>query len=169
MNEFVIRRATEADAGVIASHRAGMFRDMGQVPLALYENFRASAETWLINGFRSGQYVGWLATAAGEVIGGAGAQLRRVSPHPIQKANGEIAIAEGRHAIVLNVFTEPMWRRRGIGEALMREILSWSETERLDRLILHASAEGRKLYKRLGFVMTNEMRYAGDLGAKKSE
>jgi GNAT superfamily N-acetyltransferase len=101
------------------------------------------------------------------VIGGAGVQLRRVSPHPIKKANGEVTIAEGRHAIVINVFTESKWRRRGVGEALMREIIVWAEAERLDRLILHASEEGRKLYERLGFVMTNEMRYAGDLGANE--
>ncbi len=167
MNEFIIRRATVADAGIIASHRAGMFRDMGQVPPVLYEDFRARAETWLINGFRNGEYVGWLATAVGEVIGGAGVQFRRVSPHPIKNANGEVAIAEGRHAIVINVFTEPKWRRRGVGQALMGEIIAWAQTERLDRLILHASAEGRKLYERLGFVMTNEMRYAGELGAKE--
>src|SRR3979411_3285458 len=103
-----------------------MFRDMGQVPPVLYEDFRANAEKWLINGFRSGEYVGWVANKANaslEVIGGAGVQLRRVSPHPIKKANGEVSIAEGRHAIVVNVFTEPKWRHRGIGEALMREII----------------------------------------------
>ncbi len=167
MKEFVLRCATMADAGIIAAHRAGMFRDMGQVPPALYEDFRTSAETWLTNGFRSGEYVGWLATAVGEVIGGAGVQLRRVSPHPFKKTNGEVAIAEGRHAIVINVFTEQEWRRRGVGQALMREIITWAESERLDRLVLHASDEGRKLYERLGFLMTNEMRYAGDLGAKE--
>ncbi|MDQ2918373.1 MAG: GNAT family N-acetyltransferase [Verrucomicrobiota bacterium] len=167
MNEFIIRRATVADAATIASHRARMFRDMGQVPPELYEPLRASAEKWLVNGFGSGEYVGWLATAVNlplDIIGGVGVQLRRVSPHARQKADGEVLIAEGRHALVINVFTEPKWRRRGIGESLVREIIAWAKTERLDRLVLHASKEGRKLYERLGFVITNEMRYAGDLG-----
>jgi GNAT superfamily N-acetyltransferase len=72
-----------------------------------------------------------------------------------------VGLAEGRHAIVLNVFTEPAWRRQGVGELLMREILEWAAQERLDRLVLHASREGRALYERLGFVATNEMRFAG--------
>ena len=45
----------------------------------------------------------------------------------------------------------------------MRHVLDWSREQRLDRLVLHASAEGRRLYERLGFVATNEMRFAGDL------
>jgi GNAT superfamily N-acetyltransferase len=68
-------------------------------------------------------------------------------------------IAEGRHAIVLNVWTEPNWRRRGLATLLIEEILAWARTERLDRLVLHASDEGRSVYERLGFIQTNEMRF----------
>jgi hypothetical protein len=49
-----------------------------------------------------------------------------------------------------------------VAELLMRRILEWAAGERLDRLVLHASAEGRELYQRLGFVATNEMRFAGE-------
>lgn len=60
-------------------------------------------------------------------------------------------------------FTEPAWRRRELAELLMRHILEWARDQRLDRLVLHASAEGRGLYERLGFVATNEMRFNGSL------
>ncbi len=63
---------------------------------------------------------------------------------------------------MLNVFTEPAWRRRGLAELLMRHILDWARQERLDRLVLHASDDGRPLYERLGFAATNEMRYRGE-------
>jgi uncharacterized protein (DUF1330 family) len=61
------------------------------------------------------------------------------------------------------------WRRRGVAALLMQHVLAWARHGRLDRLVLHASAEGRRLYEGLGFVATNEMRFAGDLrggGAK---
>jgi GNAT superfamily N-acetyltransferase len=64
---------------------------------------------------------------------------------------------------VLNVYTEPAWRRHGLAQQLMRELLAWARKERLDRLVLHASADGRRLYERLGFVATNEMRFPGAL------
>ena len=62
----------------------------------------------------------------------------------------------------MNVFTEPQWRRHGIAGLLMKEIITWSKDERLDRLLLHASDEGRSVYERLGFISGNEMRFVGD-------
>jgi GNAT superfamily N-acetyltransferase len=80
-------------------------------------------------------------------------------PHPVGETLDEIVIAEGRHAIVLNVWTEPTWRRCGLATLLVKQILAWARAERLDRLLLHASDEGRLVYEKLGFTQTNEMRF----------
>jgi hypothetical protein len=45
---------------------------------------------------------------------------------------------------------------------LIQRIIAWSREQRLDRLVLHASDEGRALYERLSFIATNEMKFAGD-------
>jgi GNAT superfamily N-acetyltransferase len=161
-----IRPATPEDAPVIARHRAGMFRDMGQVTPEAYDALVVVAESRLRETLASGEYVAWLALAPEDdaVIGGAGAQRRLAFPHPHRFEDGTVGVSEGRHAIVLNVYTEPAWRRRGVAEALMRQVIRWAESERLDRLVLHASDEGRPLYQRLGFAATNEMRFQGPLG-----
>lgn len=161
-----IRPATPDDAPVIARHRAGMFRDMGQVTAEAYDALVAVAESRLRETLASGEYVAWLALApeGDAVIGGAGAQRRLAFPHPHRFEDGTVGIGEGRHAIVLNVYTEPAWRRRGVAEALMRQVIRWAEAERLDRLVLHASEQGRHLYQRLGFAASNEMRFQGPLG-----
>jgi GNAT superfamily N-acetyltransferase len=164
--DFCIRLATPADARVIALHRARMFQDMGELPDPAFEVLRAKAEARLVGALQRGEYIGWLGSPADqphEVAGGAGVQLRQVLPHPARTSEGEVTVAEGRHAIVLNVYTEPAWRRHGLAEQLMRHLLAWARKERLDRLVLHASADGRRLYERLGFVGTNEMRFAAAL------
>jgi GNAT superfamily N-acetyltransferase len=166
MNEgFVIRRAEFADAPVIAWHRARMFQDMGELPPALFESFRSESERWIGDALKSGEYLGWLASCENSpaVIAGAGVQVRRASPHPLRKSSGEVAIAHGQHAIIVNVFTEPEWRRQGLAARLLQEIIEWARLADIDRLLLHASADGRALYEKLDFVSTNEMRYAGDL------
>jgi GNAT superfamily N-acetyltransferase len=134
--EFHVRRATPADAEIIGTHRARMFHDMGDIPDHLFEEFQRRSREHLSQMFESGEYVGWLASPAdslGKIIAGAGVQLRRVSPHPSTGPNGEQGIAEGRHAIIINVYTEPDWRRRGIGRLLMQHIIDWSRVEKLDR------------------------------------
>jgi len=139
---------------------------MGQVTPEAYDALVAVAEARLRETLASGEYVAWLALApdGDRVIGGAGAQRRLAFPHPDRFEDGTVGIGEGRHAIVLNVYTEPEWRRRGVAEALMREVIRWAREQRLDRLVLHASEQGRPLYQRLGFAATNEMRFQGPLG-----
>ena len=163
---FNIRLATPADAGAIAWHRARMFQDMGEVPSDVFEELRAKSFEHLHDALTRGEYVGWLASAATSpttIIGGAGVALHDASPHPLVRSTGEIQVAEGRHGIILNVFTEPEWRRRGVAALLLERILAWARAERLDRLVLHASKEGRVLYERFGFVATNEMRFGSEL------
>jgi GNAT superfamily N-acetyltransferase len=162
-----VRLATPGDADVIAVHRARMFRDMGQLPSDLFEPLRATTRERLTVAIASGEYVGWLACppkSPDTVVAGAGVQLRLVLPHPRRCADGTVITASGRHAIVLNVYTEPAWRRQGVAELLMGRIVAWARSERLDRLVLHASPEARPLYDRLGFEPTNEMRLPDDLG-----
>src|SRR5207249_2498399 len=96
-----------------------------------------------------------------EVIAGAGVIIREVPPFPIRHKNGEITIAEGRQGLIVNVFTEPDWRRRGLAQLLMEQIIAWSREQRLDGLVLHASDDGRVLYEKLGFVPTTEMSFGG--------
>ena len=167
---FAIRLATVADAAAIAWHRARMFRDMELMPEPLFDSYRTLCQARLSEQLASGEYIGWLACPhelTDLTVAGAGVQLRRVLPHPVGETGGEIAIAEGRHAVVLNVFTEPDWRRRGLASLLVKRIIAWAREECLDRLVLHASDEGRVVYERLGFVQTNEMRF--DLRADRPD
>jgi GNAT superfamily N-acetyltransferase len=158
---FRIRRATAQDAGIVAWHRARMFQDMGDVSDDAFEILRAKARARLKEWLDSGDYVGWLATPADQpetVVGGAGVQLQPILPRPVNAST----VGEGRQGTVVNVFTEPQWRRRGIAGLLIKEIVTWSKDEHLDRLLLHASDEGRSVYERLGFIAGNEMRFVGD-------
>jgi len=67
-------------------------------------------------------------------------------------------------AIVVNVYTEPAWRRRGAARTLMEQVIDWARAQGIGRLVLHASKDGRALYERLGFAPTNEMWFTGQLG-----
>jgi GNAT superfamily N-acetyltransferase len=163
--QFSIRLASAADADVIAEHRARMFDEMGQVQPGAFETLRAKSRERLRDLLQRGEYIGWLAipTERPDVIaGGAGVQCRQVLPHPLLRANQWEGVADGRHAIIINVFTEPEWRHQGVAMLLLERIIQWARAERLDRLVLHASEAGRPLYERLGFVGTTEMRLANE-------
>ena len=159
--KFRIRRATVQDADIIAWHRARMFQDMGEVSGNAFETLRAKAQARLEDWLERGDYIGWVASPVAKpqiIVGGAGVQLQPILPRPMSTS----AVGEGRQGTIVNVFTESEWRRRGVAALLLEEIIEWSRKEGLDRLVLHASEEGRALYDRLGFVPSNEMRFVDE-------
>jgi ribosomal protein S18 acetylase RimI-like enzyme len=155
---FQVREATVGDIPLIARHRAAMFRDMGRLPPHREAALVDATADYLRGALPRGEYLGWVAQSVvppAEPIGGAGVQLRSILPRPGAAGGG---IELGPEAIVLNVYVDPAWRRRGVGEALMRSLLTALAGRAVRRIVLHASDDGRRLYERLGFVPTNEMR-----------
>ena len=154
---FAVRAAGADDIPLLAHHRAAMFRDMGKLAPDQEEALRGATASYLRDALETGEYLGWVALATGttSIIGGAGAQIRSILPRP---RPGSDDLELGPEAIVLNVYVEPPWRRRGVAHALMRAVLEGLAIRGIRRIVLHASDEGRRLYERLGFVATNEMR-----------
>jgi GNAT superfamily N-acetyltransferase len=155
---FAVRPAGAADIPLLAHHRAAMFRDMGTLASDQEESLARATAAFLDEALPRGEYLAWVAEdkdTPPAIIGGAGAQLRPILPRPRAGVDG---LELGPEAIVLNVYVEPAWRRQGVAEVLMRALLDALAARGIRRIVLHASDEGRRLYERLGFVSTNEMR-----------
>jgi GNAT superfamily N-acetyltransferase len=156
--EIKIRTAKVEDAPTILHHRRSMFRDMGEGSAHELDCMAAMTGPWLEQALVDGSYRGWLAEdGSGRVIGGGGILL---CPWPASPKDPWL-----RRAIVLNVYTEPEFRQRGIARRVMLTILDWLKEQGFPSVSLHASVDGRPLYEELGFKATNEMRLR--FGAEK--
>ncbi len=147
---ITIREAGLEDAAIILHHRRSMFRDMNEGTIAELDTMAELTGPWLEHALADGSYRGWLALDARRVVGGGGVLLCSWPASPKDPLL--------RRAIILNVYTEPEFRHRGIARRIMQTILDWLHLEGFASVSLHASDEGRPLYERLGFVATNEMR-----------
>jgi GNAT superfamily N-acetyltransferase len=147
-----IRVARVSDAPIIAEHRAAMFRDMGVLDEADVPALREAARAYLTGALADGRYRGWLAEVNGAVVvAGAGLVTYAALPRPEKLTGGE-------DAYVFNVYTAPAHRGRGLARNLMVVILAWCRDRGITCVNLHASDAGRRLYERLGFTRTREMR-----------
>lgn len=150
-NSFTIRQATLADAPLIVTHRRRMFEDMGIADKGLLDAQEIGFQGWLRERLETGRYRGWFAVnAAGAVVAGAGLWLLDWPPGPT-------GIAPFR-GYILNVYTEPAYRKRGLARGLVQAIIEWCHSQGITAISLHASDQGRPVYESLGFVPTNEMR-----------
>ncbi len=59
---------------------------------------------------------------------------------------------------LLSMFTEPRFRRRGVATLVVHAAIDWCKKNKYERLMLHASEMGRKVYANFGFKRTWEMR-----------
>jgi len=59
--------------------------------------------------------------------------------------------ADARVGYIQWMSTEPAFRRRGLGRAVLRGLLAWFDSQGVDNLELHASPDGASLYRSEGF------------------
>ncbi len=148
---ITLRVATADDIPVLLHHRRSMWWDIGRQDVAVLDRMEAAAREYFSSAVPDGSYRGFLAVnKAGEIVGGGGIVI---SPWP-----GSFRQDKPRRAMILNMYVEKPYRRRGIARALMETMIDWCRTEGFAHVGLHASDEGRPLYEQLGFQPTNEMR-----------
>jgi len=149
--EIVIREAAPADITEIVRHRRRLYEELGERDARALEAMQASTSAFLEKALPAGIFRGWLAEGgAGRVVAGGGMMIvpwlsRPADPKP-------------RRAWILNVYTDPEYRRRGIARRLMQTMIEWCQQAGFQSVSLHSSEEGRPLYQSLGFKPTQEMK-----------
>jgi ribosomal protein S18 acetylase RimI-like enzyme len=151
MAQLTIREATTSDVSVLLRHRRLMWWDMGQRDELALDRMERAATEYFSQAVPLGSYRGFLAVdSSGKIVGGGGIVI---SPWP-----GLLGQLQPRRAMILNLYVEREYRRQGVANALMKKMIAWCQEAGFCSVALHASEEGRALYERLGFKLTNEMR-----------
>jgi GNAT superfamily N-acetyltransferase len=147
---ITIRRATADDVEVITHQRRAMFEAMGLGDPATRDAMDVAFGRWARAKIAERVYLGWLAQADdGVIAAGAGLWLMDWIPGPVTLL--------APRGYILNVYTEPAYRKRGLATRLVNAILEWCRANGITLVSLHASDAGRAVYEALGFRPTNEM------------
>jgi GNAT superfamily N-acetyltransferase len=148
-----IRRASVNDLSHLLHHRRGMFEEMGYRDPAMLECVEDLSRHYFEDALCRGAYKAWLAEDLnGRVLGGGGIVIADWPGYPGEK--------QARRAWILNMYTEPEARRRGIAKQLVTVMVEWCRANQFRAVSLHASDAGRPLYASLGFQPSNEMSLA---------
>src|SRR5215470_3815705 len=105
-----VREAGPGDVDVVMRHRRRMFEDMGTRDPRALEAMEATSRPFFARAFADGSYRGWLAEDAGRVVAGGGVILVPFHSSPRDPA--------ARRGWVVNMYTEPEWRRHGLARRL---------------------------------------------------
>lgn len=147
---LVIQRATTDDASRITEHRRLMFTEEAPGDLSKLPESLPLFTTWVQERLASGEYIGLMVFDGQTLAASAGLWKMPFPPGPLN----QIPI----RAYILNVYTDPAYRRRGLAKKLVSQLLDEARTLGLHIVELHASSAGKPIYESLGFKATNQMR-----------
>lgn len=154
-------RAGKADLELLVKTRVEVLRAANLLgPEADLEEVRRQSRRYYETCFDRDAHAAYLVLEGDEVVGAGGISFYQVMP--------TVCNPTGRKAYVMNMYTRPDRRRRGIASRTLTLLLEEARSRDVPEITLEATAAGRPLYLRRGFApMENEMEYRGE--GKESE
>ncbi|MDK2125767.1 GNAT family N-acetyltransferase [Parachitinimonas caeni] len=147
--EYLMRPVHPADVERIGLQRYRMFTEAGWPDDERMQAMNTAFIPWLESALARGEYFGWMIEHQGEPVAGLGMFWLSWPPHPLD--------AGTRRGYLLNIYTEPAHRGKGLASALVRQGLATSRAAGVTVTALHATKIGRPLYESLGFSGSSEM------------
>ncbi|GCE50943.1 N-acetylglutamate synthase-like GNAT family acetyltransferase [Thermosporothrix hazakensis] len=150
MAEYTVRKAGMQDCDAIVQLRIRLFKEVdfregGEPSQALFEQ----TKQYIQENIASGKFHSWIAeAAAGEIVAISGMVLLEKPPSRF--------CPSGLEAYIMNMYTLPGWRGKGIATALMNRIIEYAKQVRASRVFLHTTDAGRHVYERCGFRPTHD-------------
>lgn len=146
-----VRRAGAGDLDALVHQRKEMWKDLGVKSEKLHDEADRVYRRWARDRLRNQTLVAWIVKSRDDRVAGGGCLwLQPIQPRPGRNAQLQ--------PYLLSMYTEPDFRRKGVASLIISEATKWCRKNRFEQLSLHASSTGRKLYKKLGFYRTWEMR-----------
>ena len=141
----MIRQATYDDVAALTDLRVAFFEDIGDITDEKHaEAFWVAPYRSLSEALPQGKFLSWVAEEDGQIVGTSGLIFFEQAPTPTNLL--------GTEGYILNIYTIPQWRGRGIARTLLEEIIGYVKNTRTPQLWLYATDEGRPVYEKLGFV-----------------
>ena len=104
--------------------------------------------------FPEDSHAAWLVFDGEEVVGTGAVSFYQVMPTYHNPS--------GKKAYIMNMYTRPDYRRRGIAYRVLELLTAEAEMRQIDAVTLEATAAGRPLYEAFGFTaMRDEMELLG--------
>jgi GNAT superfamily N-acetyltransferase len=142
---LVVRRATIEDLGTLVRLHHAMLGALG-VPAEPGER----VAEFYTREQQAGKLVHFVATTeSGEAVGFAGAVIRTELIYP--------SLVEHHYGLIMDIYSEPRYRRRGLARVLMEQLGLWLRERGIERVRIVPNDQTRDVLERLGFEQSAEM------------
>jgi GNAT superfamily N-acetyltransferase len=150
--KFEIRKARVGDIEALVQQRREMFAEMPGLHVTPEGATSASDSyrTWAREMMKKRLFHGYVVTTGRREWAASGCVwLREVQPSHSRPAR--------LVPYVMSIYTVPRFRRNGLASLIVEEAMKWAKRKGYEKMTLHASTVGKKVYSKLGWERTWEM------------
>ena len=146
--ELIYQKATMDDIDILTESRIRVLRAANQLSddVDMAEVERESREYYL-ESLKDGSHTAYLVFDGEKLAGTGGVSYYRVMPTDHNPT--------GRKAYIMNMFTDPVYRRRGVALRTLDLLVRDAKSRGVTAIALEATEMGRPLYEKYGFVKMN--------------
>ncbi len=149
--EFVYKKATIEDIDFLTEVRIEVLKSANQLTDDVDMNHvRKETYRYYQENLENGNHCAYLVFEKDEFVGAGAVSFFEVMPTYHNPS--------GKKAYIMNMYTKPLYRRRGIAYKLLDILVNESKKKEINYITLEATASGRFLYEKYGFIsMKDEM------------
>lgn len=108
------------------------------------QELKVKIRSYLENAIPSNKFIVIMARDENGIIASGGMEVRDVAPR-------YGAISNGKMGYIMNMYTLPLYRRKGIGKKILELLKEEAVNAGIKHLHLHASVLGDNIYREAGF------------------
>ncbi|MFE4352226.1 GNAT family N-acetyltransferase [Peribacillus butanolivorans] len=145
INKFDFIKASIEDIDKIVSLRLALLKELGELKSLQEEQLmETSTREYLQKALSKNEFISYIAESNGEAISISGMVLFQRPPY--------LENLHGVEAYILNMYTIPEYRGIGLAKRMLKKCIEESRNSGVKRIWLHASKDGKHLYKKMGFT-----------------
>jgi GNAT superfamily N-acetyltransferase len=149
--KFRLTNAGLDSLDLLVQHRLNMWREIHPELGAKVEESEDRTRNWIREKLSKGELIGFIAKTEDSRVAGSGCiWIREEQPRPTNPRQAQ--------PYLMSMYTEREFRRKGVAKLIVKRALDWCRERDYERIILHASEQGKALYESFGFGPTTEMR-----------
>jgi GNAT superfamily N-acetyltransferase len=144
--KIVYRRARIDDVPTLVDYRVRFLNELYKHPEdAETSAIRKSLQDYFMKAIPPKEFIAWVAEYEGKIVATSGMAVW-------QKPAMYGGVESGKLGYLLNFYTIPEARRKGICTRLLNELIKEAKSLGLRYLHLHASKDGIDIYRKAGFA-----------------
>jgi ribosomal protein S18 acetylase RimI-like enzyme len=129
----------------IISLRLALLKELGELSTPQEEQLmETSTREYLQTSLSNNEFISYMAETNGKPVSISGMVLFKRPPY--------LENLQGIEAYILNMYTVPKYRGKGLASRLLEHCIEESKKSGVKRIWLHASEGGEPLYKKMGFT-----------------